>query len=219
MTHLHHIFRVIVKPLHGTFSKTSKLLAIFGIWFTSFAVYTPLLLAYNGSLSMTMIALSWYTMIWTVLGWIIPLVIICVFYVDAVGSLRKQNLNALGGEAMKKRQKENKRVVVMLITIVCLFFILTLPTVLFQAIFIHINVVENILEWKTFWKLKLVQECLSIPLVLNSCINPLVYAKMHQDIHAFVKRCWQKIKCRNVPKQEASTSGISNGGFTQDTAL
>lgn len=83
----------------------------------------------------------------------------------------------------------------MFIIIVALYFLFTLPFAVYQVVFSvfwHYDTTK--VKRKEFLIPYLLLPCIS---AMNSCVNPLVYAKMHREINRYLHaiRCQMKLKC------------------------
>ena len=194
-------------------SRKKRLIAIVCTWVLSITLQVPF---WFQTKMRDAELLLWLT-IWASIGWIVPLIIICVLYRRCIKTLQKNHFKSIENEIMRKRLKENKRVVKMFIIVVSLFFLVTFP---FVATLLGINysITFSTPSWKTLRMMRMALEGLMVPLALNGCLNPFIYAKMHQTFNAFVVKVWRKLKCQNViPPLEIYSSQSRGFGSTDTT--
>ena len=198
-------------------SQKKRLIAIVCTWVLSVTAQVPFWFQNKMSDAESLL---WLT-IWAFIGWIMPLIIICVLYRRCIKTLQKNHFKSIGNETMRKRLKENKRVVKMFIIVVSLFFLATFP---FVATLLGLNysLKFSIPSLKTLRMMRMALESLMVPLALNGCLNPFIYAKMHQTFNAFAVKVWRRLKCQKVasPLQIASSQRSGFGSTdTTDTKL
>ena len=108
-------------------SVTKKLLAVIFIWLVAFLVKFPLtwrmdLFKYGDR------DYKIYLMVWTIIGWILPVIIITTLYTLSVKALMNHEFTQSGtGGAAERRRQENMKVIKMFILIVALYFTFTIP--------------------------------------------------------------------------------------------
>ena len=183
-------------------STISKILGILFTWGLAVGITLPYTLSQelifgeyclDAGLFMTREERNVYAVLWIFGGWILPLCIISILYGLCIKKLKQSKLKA-GNESMKKRNEQNRRVVNMFLIIVCIFFVFTMP---YSAFYVATNFmltyrraeVDRNLIWVLNYSLFVLTN-------INSCINPFIYAKMHQEINEFVRKACKKLCCR-----------------------
>ncbi|XP_065069345.1 compound eye opsin BCRH2-like isoform X1 [Rhopilema esculentum] len=141
-----------------------------------------------------------YLMVWTCLGWIIPLIIVSVLYTLSIKKLKSQAVIKDKSETAMRRREENQRVVKMFIIIVGLYFIFTIP----HSIIDLFRYIDNKSD-----AVVVLHECSVIIVLFNSCTNPFIYARMHRDVNSFVVGAWRKVKGKKKYITESTTEGAS----------
>ena len=186
-------------PMKPRISTVWKILGILLIWALAVAITLPyawsqeiILGKYcvNAGLFMNAKEENIYVVTWIFSGWILPFLIICILYGLCVKKLRESKLKE-ENESMKKRNAQSRKVVKMFIIIVCVFFLCTMPYNLF---FVTTNFMlryrRDAVDHSLIWALNY---ALFVLTNINSCINPFIYAKMHQEMNVFVRNAWKKL--------------------------
>lgn len=135
-----------------------------------------------------------YACCWVLVGWGIPLVVITVLSVAITRVLRQTAEQAHNDAFALRCIERNRKVFKMFIMIVLAFFLLTMPYSLFYAVGTYLIYLRpNHTDFNT---LNQANYALFVLMVANSCINPIIYAKMHKDVNKFSQRLWSRFKCR-----------------------
>eukprot|EP00112_Aurelia_sp_Birch-Aquarium-sp1_P011800 Seg2482.1 transcript_id=Seg2482.1/GoldUCD/mRNA.D3Y31 product="C3a anaphylatoxin chemotactic receptor" protein_id=Seg2482.1/GoldUCD/D3Y31 len=205
-------YRVITKPMQARVSQKKRLVAIFCTWVLSITVQIPFWFQSKMSDVEFLVLFT----IWAFIGWILPFFVIFVLYRRCIKILQKNHFKGIENETMRRRLKENKRVVKMFIIVVSLFFLVTFP---FVATLLGINYRIRFSKpsLKTFRLMRITLESLTVVLALNGCLNPFIYAKMHQSFNAFVVKVWKRLKCQKVATPLEMSSSQSRGFGSTDT--
>ena len=191
--------RAITKLLEWQrISSKKKIAAVVFTWVLAACIKFPL--TWRSKMGISDEGYKIYLMIWTCLGWVIPLIVICVLYGICIKTLNSSSLKQDHGDAGKRRRKEDKRVVKMFVLIVVLFFVFTIP----HSIIDLFRYIDNKSS-----AVILIHECSVILVLVNSCTNPFVYARMHRDVNAFVVKTWMKLKGMKSKSLDSTTEGAS----------
>eukprot|EP00112_Aurelia_sp_Birch-Aquarium-sp1_P004870 Seg1550.3 transcript_id=Seg1550.3/GoldUCD/mRNA.D3Y31 product="Cholecystokinin receptor type A" protein_id=Seg1550.3/GoldUCD/D3Y31 len=176
---------------------------ITSVWLFGIFINTPVLTAlrhkestcYTKKLLSPELHLAYFGF-YTLVGWVIPATIMVGTYYQIARQLRHSEAYHSDTQVMQRQiRNENKRVVRMFIIIVALYFLFTLPFAVYQVVFSvfwHYDTAK--VKRKEFLIPYLLLPCIS---AMNSCVNPLVYAKMHREINRYLHaiRCQMKLKC------------------------
>ena len=87
--------------------------------------------------------------------------------------------------AFNSIQRENRRVVNMFTTIVCAFFLLTMPYSLFYFTLAYLEYAKP--DDINFDHLISANYGLFVLTMINSCTNPIIYARMHSKVRVATK--------------------------------
>lgn len=198
--------RAITKMLWWkSISLWKKVVAVITIWISAFLVKFPLtwrmdLFKYGDR------DYKIYLMVWTIIGWIIPVIAITILYTLSVRVLMKQQNKQKGsGREAERRRRDNMRVVKMFIIIVALYFTFTIPHSI-SDLFRYI--------YDGSPSMVIIHEVLVILVLINSCTNPFIYAGMHPD----VKRYIMELRKKAYASHWASESSVSEP-TSQDSVL
>ena len=153
--------------------------------------------------AMAQTAMVIYAIVQPVIVWIIPIFITAVLYGICIRKLRESSFGNENSRSTQKRIIENKKVIRMFILIGALFCICTLPYAIVRAaVTLHIAYKIDSFDIDASLTLKL---CLFALSVMNSCMNPLIYAKRQPEMRAFLK----KLCCKAV-HPNIETAGIED---------
>ena len=202
--------RAITKLLNWQrITANMKLLAVLFTWILAACIKFPL--TWRPVFGYSFEGYKIYLMVWTCLGWVIPLIIIAVLYGICIKTLHESKFQSeKASEATARRTAENQRVVKMFIIIVCLFFIFTIP----HSVIDLFRYVDNKSD-----AVILLHECSVVLTLVNSCTNPFIYAKMHRDINGFIVTTWRKVSGKQRGKSMLeSTLSTSTEGTTESAA-
>eukprot|EP00794_Sanderia_malayensis_P020283 gene20283-22269_t len=208
-------FRIITKPLQPRLSTKFKIIGIIVVWLVALGITVPYAISQGvdkdqsicidqGVLSKK--ARNIYVTCWIVTGWGIPFIVISILYSICVFELMsKKKSNSV---TVKQRRDENKRVVKMFLIIVSLFFIFTTPYSLMYVTFNYLLTykreavdINAIMKWNY---------ALFVLTTLNSCMNPIIYAKLHREINPFVKKLAGRVfNCDSNKRKDGSAYEVS----------
>lgn len=186
-------------------SLVKKIVAVLLIWVCAFLVKFPLtwrmdLFKYGDR------DYKIYLMVWTIIGWIVPVLVISLLYTLSVRVLVQQQKTQKGsGKEAERRRKDNMRVVKMFILIVVLYFSFTIPHSI-SDLFRYI--------YDGSPTMVIIHEVLVILVLINSCTNPFIYAGMHPDVKRFILN----VRRGSYGKRSSSESSVSEQ-TSQDSVL
>ena len=131
-----------------------------------------------------------YVGFWIITGWGVPLLMIGIFYCLILRSLSNGLSEGCHLTILHKRLKRNKDLLSMFIVIVCVFFLLTTPyaAFYFSATYLMLLRPQSIDQGTA----QQVNYALFTLMMVNSSINPVIYAKLHKEVNMFVVRCWKR---------------------------
>ena len=199
-------FIAVVYPTRTQiFSRKTRWVSISVSWFVAMALVTPYFYArrLTHERGYTACGPSWRPaqVIWisvqTVVGFVIPLIVIIILYAIIVYELRqslKNVIDALEKEAIRLRQIRNKRIFKMSVTIVTMFTICWCPLfVLLLLYFSQFPSSESNINLQLYFILRLMW-------YLLAAINPCIYFVFLKDFRQGLKR----ICCRNTALEPIS---------------
>ena len=215
---------MIARPFSPKLSRLNKALRITSIWAISILMNTPFIMSLNtsnGSCSTTTLLSPTGDMVLVVcqafVGWFLPSLILALCYINITRQLRYGELHHDNAQVVLQQIRlENKKVVRMFTIIVCIYLVLTLPFAMLQIVqIILIRVAPNLLTPSIAKHLISLYLILPNVTVLNSCVNPVVYAKMHKDINRFLRGIWRKMGCRLLfsPRVSRSVHQVSSAPY------
>ena len=150
---------------------------------------------------------SVYVCLWLFVGWIMPLFAVSIIYFLCSQELQKNHFGKETNDTTRKRAMENKRVVKLFVTLVSLFAVLTLPyTVFFITTHFVLTYLRKEANFDLIWTLNYF---LFVLTNINSCTNPIVYAKMHKEINNFAGKAWRRIICNAKSPEDYSSTEAS----------
>ncbi len=143
-----------------------------------------------------------------VVGWLIPAFILGVVYHKITLHLRVGEAYHSETQVIQQQiRAENQKVVRMFVIIVCIYLAFTIPFAILQVVFVFIlELAPKVARNQHFYALYLMLPNIT---ALNSCVNPLVYARMHKEINGYLKVVWKKLKgflSFNLRKSKSSYS-------------
>ena len=191
MLYLQFFYRAITKPFQSDISYQTVIIATLLSWSISVAVNIPYAMSIEyekdtcwNNYSSAAVALI-YCGLFLVFGWVLPLVITAGAYVWIAMELNKSHLRSV--TAINSRYQENEKVFQMFIIIVVAFFVLTMPFPIFYLI-ANYNFYHNFERFDIKSMLDWNYGLFTLSLI-NSCINPIIYSKMHRQMNKFLKEC------------------------------
>ena len=153
-----------------------------------------------------------FTIIQTAVGFVIPLIVIITLYTITIYKLR-QNLNnvmsLIEKEAIRTRQRRNRRIFSMLIIVVGMFIICWCPYVLFRLF----QFTENSIFEKTFESMLAFYITFPYMWYVLAAINPCIYFVFLRDFRKGLKiLCCRKTTTANEPitRRPRTPGGDSN---------
>ena len=215
-------YLAICHPIRSVYYRTTRvaMFVCLSIWVLSFLVMLPVIL-YSTTVPNQLVpsretctiswpenqpirtdkAFTWYTFL---LGFLIPVSLICVFYISVVIRLRSV------GPCSKsnKRKKSNKKVTRLVIAMICVFIVCWLPYWCFQGALSFKSDEAKVSPWQIY-----MFSAFTVLTFANSMFNPILYAFM-SDI--FKKSLFKAFNCRRY----TDTTGIhapDNSYFLRST--
>eukprot|EP00112_Aurelia_sp_Birch-Aquarium-sp1_P004113 Seg1467.7 transcript_id=Seg1467.7/GoldUCD/mRNA.D3Y31 product="C3a anaphylatoxin chemotactic receptor" protein_id=Seg1467.7/GoldUCD/D3Y31 len=220
-------YRVIITPMKPRISTISKILGILLIWALAVGITLPYALSQelifgtyclDAGIFMTAKESNIYVVMWIFSGSLLPLLIISILYGLCIKKLKEGKLKE-ENESMKKRNAQNRKVVKMFIIIVGIFFLCTMPySIYYVATNFMLTYRRESVDRFLIW---ILNYTLFVLTNVNSCINPFIYAKLHQGMNTFVGNAWKKFSCRGSRRRshanEASkkTHAVPQNGSAQ----
>ena len=138
-------------------------------------------------------AMVTYAIAYPVAVWIIPVLVTAALYGICIRKLRESSLQNEHSDSMKRRILENRKVIRMFILIGALFCICTLPYAILYALF-SLHNGYNIGSFDSEAVLTLTYSIFALS-IMNSCMNPFIYAKRQPEMKEFVKKICCKAVC------------------------
>ena len=196
-------------------SFAKKIVGVTFVWLLSIALAMPYILlqrlyvgkggAYciRSETMMTPVQKNVYIVILTIVGWILPIMINAILYGISIHKLKKCSFTNDSNESMKRRIIQNKKVIKTFIIIGTLFCFCVMPYAVFYVTSnILLTYKRKEVDIHLLW-------VLNYPLLalmsINSCINPLVYARRQSEVKAFLRSVMNKLCCKSNMRQMAST--------------
>ena len=213
MTKFVSVHRIISRPFSNVLPTKTKSLLIAAAWMIGVATSIPSavrLVYIDDDVSVCTIKayipvqqIS-YASCYTAVGWIVPGIILVTLYYKTANQLKMSEMYHSNVRVMQQQiRKENREVVRMFVVVVTLFFACTMPNAVYQIVYHYIYLFGTGRPRTYLIKLYTILPCLS---AMNSCINPLVYAKMHKEINRYVRRLLTRLRgiicCQNIQNLE-----------------
>ena len=156
-----------------------------------------------------------YVGFWITTGWGIPLIVITCFCYMILQKLNKAVRQGTNSNIQRRSIKRNRDILKLFIIMVCTFFILTTPysAFYFSATYFTYMQPKNV-------SIKVAQQlnyALFVLMMINSSINPILYAKLHKGINRSAVRFWRRLrrvsnyKCGYHLKHSPEAVSISRG--------
>ena len=208
-----------VYPMNISFTATKLYIMIFMNYILGFAMVVPSIVVLemgryntcrenwsgNGSVIYSWILLTFY--------FLLPIAFISVLYFVIMSTVNKSvsdNTGIVDDSHVKKRMKENQRVMVILLTVLIAFFVLVLPNRLVWVIVDHIGV--NNLSKSTYRGLKLFA---LIPYSFHAAINPIIYSvvdhKFRKNVFSMFGISMVGRKFSAIENNTTQTSRVNEG--------
>jgi len=123
-----------------------------------------------------------HTLVTVVAQVIIPIVVITVLYALIILELRKTARNRLFHASERERKirlKRNTRATKLFVVIIIIFYVCILPVTIFFLIYLSdaVQMTEGLLHLFT---------CLEMLKMLNSCVNPIIYSRLHTSFRRMI---------------------------------
>ncbi|XP_065069564.1 galanin receptor 2a-like [Rhopilema esculentum] len=183
-------FWAIAKPFQARrITKGKKLLACSLVWLFGF-LFSPLFLLQTAALTTRSQIVQ---LVRCCIGWVMPLVIMCVFYIRCAIALSARNVPSNSGA--NKRFKDARKITKMFFVIVLLYCILTMPIVM-SLLVRAVDFLVSDFEGIRCGDYSLLMRVLTNLSVFNGCVNPIIYARNHPDIRRFFKGVFEACFCQ-----------------------
>eukprot|EP00794_Sanderia_malayensis_P020047 gene20047-22014_t len=132
-----------------------------------------------------------YAACWVIIGWGIPFTVISVFSFFITQVLGRSAGNSSNCSIAMRRVARNRKVFKMLIVVFLAFFLLTAPYSIFYTVGTYLMYSEP--KETDLNSLQQLNYALFVLMVANSCVNPIIYAKMHKEINKYARQIWKNI--------------------------
>ena len=155
-----------------------------------------------------------YAACYITVGWIVPGVILVTLYYKTAGQLKMSEDYHSHARVMQRQiRRENREVVKMFVVVVALFFACTMPNAVYQIVYHYIYLFRVEANSPYLIQIYTILPCLS---AMNSCINPLVYAKMHKEMNRHMRGLATMLRRTLCSQsvQRLDTCSRSQGGNT-----
>ena len=157
-----------------------------------------------------------YAICYTTVGWIVPGMILATIYYKTAKQLKMSEDYHSHVRVMQRQiRRENKEVVKMFVVVVWLFFACTMPNVVYQIVYHYIYLFGAMSSKAYLIQIYTILPCLS---AMNSCINPLVYAKMHKEVNRHVRGLIGKMR-RAVCSQSIQQCNTASRSQRENTDI
>ena len=145
---------------------------------------------------------------------VLPIIIMSVMYGIMLRRLWSQRIRKLSADRtfLAIREKRNKKSTKLLLTVVIVFFVLTLPFHIFYM-------------WYTFYyqtirpenenAIKNIYHILVLILLSNSCVNPLIYARLHKSFRRNTLRFLCPCLVKRFPSLCDASFSITSSGSSR----
>ena len=130
---------------------------------------------------------------------VLALTVLLTLYGISISHLNQRltRVQSFGGDEMRSR--ENRKVINMFVTIVCLFLILITPNSVMHMVQTYLTKFDASFftpeRYDLIHKLNIITYCIYS---LSSIVNPWVYARKHKCVSRVLKRLWQNGRKGNI---------------------
>ena len=118
-----------------------------------------------------------YTVSLFLIQMIFPVIIMSTMYGIILLRLKSASTEQLSVHSNTVREKRNRKLTKLFVTVIVVFYVLTLP---YNIFFMWYTIKGKIITAENP-KIQHVYQILVLILLSNSCINPLIYAKLHES--------------------------------------
>ena len=123
----------------------------------------------------------------------LPCVIMVICYAMCSHALRAGISRLTNDNAIRDRLIRNKKVTNMFIIVVVTYFVLSAPYIIFHFVDNYLQVYEAKFHARYTNKFMMLNYGLFTLSALNSCVNPLIYTKMHHEVSMTIKSRWRRL--------------------------
>ena len=223
------VFRVIYSSTSMRRSHFSSSIEVIVVWLIALLIVSPKMYYLHVSEKFACYDETWeqqHKFIWVITvhsgSSIIPLIIMLIIYTLCAYKISTMTLPGDDKKMAMKRKKRNTKIIYMFGIIVILFFILTIPYAIFTMIssyhFMydqHIFITNVTLYFHLTYLLYTISS-------FNSCTNPFIYAKMHENMKRTLTKHLNTWKSNMVESRSPSViytvaSAYRNRAFTDIT--
>ena len=182
------------------------------IWIIAFCACVPYSLALKvvDRYCWVVFSSSFMSLVWNgcylVIGWIIPFIVMTGSYSGMAWKLKVGEGNHTNNpETCNSIRKENRRAVNLFVTIVCAYFLLTMPYAVFYFTYSYLMYTRPY-DINSSHMVS-ANHGLFVLTLINSCTNPVIYARMHSKIRETIKKlfCQMQIHPDSSARYRSST--------------
>ena len=149
-----------------------------------------------------------YAGCYIIIGWILPGIIFTTLYFKTARQLKLSEDYHSNARVMQQQiRRENKQVVKMFVVVVALFFTFTMPNTVYQIVYHYLYLFDDITGKGYLGRIYTILPCVS---AMNSCINPLIYAKMHKEFNRYVRGLMFKLRRFACPQNAGQCDAVSS---------
>ena len=129
-------------------------------------------------------------LLWTFVSAIVPGVIISIAYCLCARALKANELTHENSRAMQLRNKQNSRIVRMFAIVIAIYFLLTMPYVIYQ--YLHdFSFLSDSVSYSP--RNPVVSMILHDILIAKCSVNPIIYTKLHREMNGYLRRIYQRV--------------------------
>lgn len=212
--------RIILFPFNARVSPTKKVATVILIWLIAIAITFPY--ANNHVADETGCWARYdslnnqylYVAIFCIVTCVIPTIIMTISYVISTSKMKKTVKVQTTRKASVVRKEQSQRLTKMFALIVGVFVVLTTPYLIFLFTFMYYATyrLETFLEHRVL--LSALNYALFTFAAFNSCVNCVIYAKMHTGVRTFYKTMRRSVRTASV----ISSLSQDNTAVTHETA-
>ena len=123
----------------------------------------------------------------------IPFITMIAVYTASMYFLTHKKIPGNCQGLLEKRKQRNMRIIKMFGMIVILFFIFNMPYMISVMIYTALHAFQpTTIDLNAENYFLITNYCLYTFSAINSCINPFIYARMHQSMRKFLHKHWGK---------------------------
>ena len=155
-----------------------------------------------------------HTLSMFIIQMVLPIIIMSVMYGITLRRLWSQGIQKLGADStfLAIREKRNKKSTKLLLTVVIVFFVLTLP---FHIFYIWYTINYQTIHPENKSEIKNIYHILVLILLSNSCVNPLIYARLHKSFRRTTLRILCLCLVKRFPSLRYASFSIPSTGSSR----